>query len=180
MRARWQALHQRPPPPHLISPGMASLRCRHHRHLHLHRHRPPPPPSSYCIPASPASPHLLSHTELLLQKLSDRRSCFETFFFFFTHRPCISVSGGSTCRWWNLSSLKSWWAFPSSHGCSSHTWLPEDFPGYNFNRFLLSVILHCNKMRQTYVLLVHFFFFRDTCGCLCSKYAAQEKVNNKT
>lgn len=141
---------------------------------------PPPPPSSYCIPASPASPHLLSHTELLLQKLSDRRSCFETFFFFFTHRPCISVSGGSTCRWWNLSSLKSWWAFPSSHGCSSHTWLPEDFPGYNFNRFLLSVILHCNKMRQTYVLLVHFFFFRDTCGCLCSKYAAQEKVNNKT
>lgn len=71
---------------------------------------------------------------------------------FLTYLSCISVR--STCRWWNLSSLKSWWAFPPSHGCNSHTWLPEDFPGYNFNRFHLSVILRCNKMWQTYVLLV--------------------------
>lgn len=49
--------------------------------------------------------------------------------------------------------------FPPSHGCSSHTWLLEDFPGYNFNRFRLGVILGCNKMWQTYVLLVLFFFF---------------------
>lgn len=76
---------------------------------------------------------------------------------FCTHHSCVSVSGRSTCRWWNFSSLKSWWAFPPSHGCNSHTWLLEDFPGYNFNRFHLSVILRCNKMWQTYALLVLFF-----------------------
>lgn len=117
-----------PPPPPPLPPPTVSLR-------HLHRHTYFPTPNCFW-------------KNFLIG--------FRNFFFFFTHRPCISVSGGSTCRWWNLSSLKSWWAFPSSHGCSSHTWLPEDFPGYNFDRFLLSVILHCNKMRQTYVLLVLF------------------------
>ena len=158
MHARWQALHQRPPPPHLISPRMASLHCRHHRH---HHHCHPPPPSSLLPPPTVSRRHLHRHTYFPTRNrfwknflISVRVS--KLFFFPPTHRPCISVSGGSTCRWWNLSSLKSWWAFPSSHGCSSHTWLPEDFPGYNFNRFLLSVILHCNKMRQTYVLLVLF------------------------
>jgi len=70
----------------------------------------------------------------------------------------IVVSGRSTCRWWNVSSLKSWWAFPPSHGCNFHTWLLEDFPGHNFNRFHSSVFLHCNKMWQTYVLLVLLFW----------------------
>lgn len=110
---------------------------------------------NYRILTSSARPHWLAHTfihQTAPEKLSHQRLYFKLF----TYHSCISVSARSTCRWWNLSSLKSWWAFPPSHGCNSHTWLPEDFPGYNFNRFHLSVILRCNKMWQTYVLLALF------------------------
>ena len=55
-------------------------------------------------------PHLY-FTKLLLKKLSDQHLNVKLF----TYHSC--VSGGSRCRWWNLSSLTSWWAF------SSLTWL---------------------------------------------------------
>lgn len=122
-----------------------------HRRLTLSPPERPPlgcrsDPDVICRPA----PRWLCPRHAASEKLPARR----LFFKLFTHRSCISV--GSTCRWWNLSSLKSWWAFLPSHGCNFHTWLPEDFPGYNFSRFHLSVILLCNKMWQTYVLLVLF------------------------
>lgn len=141
MRARWQALtpaHTAAatspylPPQNGLAPTAAHSVCVLIRHLHLFPRR------------AAASDKTFG------------RLCVKLF----THRSCVGDGGGSTCRWWNLSSLKSWWAFfsPPSRSRNSHTWLPEDFPGYNFNRFRFSWILCCNKTWQTYVLLVLFLF----------------------
>lgn len=100
------------------------------------------------------------------------------FYFTYTHECSMADprADGGICHPVSLDEL-----FPPSHGCSSHTWLLEDFPGYNFNRFRLGVILGCNKMWQTYVLLVlfFFFFFRDTCGSLWIKEANMQLTRRK-
>lgn len=160
MHVRWQPLHQRPPQTHLISPRMASLRCR----LHL---------------LNPVSPHLHSPS-CKNKKVSDQRLYLQLF----THRPCMwmwcwSMTGGLKKSFWSAlvfttfylpfmrqySTHADGWIchplsldelFSSSRVCSFYAWILEDFPGYNFNRFHLSVIRHCNRIWQTYILLVLF------------------------
>lgn len=108
-------------------------RHQHHQQLTLSF---PERPRRYAIAASTlVFPH---NAELLLENFF--RSAPGLLKSFSHVHASVSLLG-ATCRWWNLSSLKSWWAVPCSHGCNFHTWLPEDFPGYTFNRFQLK----CNR-----------------------------------
>lgn len=59
--------------------------------------------------------------------------------------------------------LQSWWAFPRSHGCRSHTWLLEDFPTLNLNRFIFSVCCHWDRMCKPCVVRA-FYDEVDTFG----------------
>lgn len=47
---------------------------------------------------------------------------------------------GGICHPLSLDEL-----FPPSRGRNSHTWLPEDFPGYNFNRVRSSAVTKYDK-----------------------------------
>lgn len=153
MRARWQALtpaHAAAASPYLppqdgLAPTAAHSVCVLIRHLHLFPRR------------AAASDKTFSLRPLVCQTFHSP--------FMRRRRRRIHVQMVEFV-------IKSWWAFfsPPSRGRNSHTWLPEDFPGYNFNRFRFSWILCCNKTWQTYVLLVLFLiYFRDTCGSLCCK-----------
>lgn len=97
-------------------PRSAAARRIPLRHLHLHNRLAPTP---------------------LFYKTFWSCACMANFF---TYHSCISVSGGSTCRWWNLSSLKSWWAF------SSLTWLQFSYlAAWGFSRIQLQQIsLKCD------------------------------------
>lgn len=122
--------------------------------LHLSDSYPPPSPPPACVVVTAIAP-----TPYLSHKPPPRSVCLSP-----PLTEKVWVGNFSRCVYaWNpradgggRQSQKSWWAFP--HWCSSHKWLLEDFPGYNFSRCHLGVFGGCERMWQMRIKeLKHFF-----------------------